>query len=391
MFNRLRASLFAHATGTIAASCLASAHAVAQIAVSSNDHKMVQEHGVTRNLLNPPPDTITILDLGVSPVKVLATLSDVPGSVVGPPFSVAITPDESLALVANSTRTDPDDKSKTSPDNRVSVIDLHNRKVLNRIVAGAGAAGLSVTKNGKVAYVANRMAGSISILSIDGLAVRLARTEQVAKPTSLLSHVAVAPDGVTGVATLDGEAKVMVIQLAGDNVSVAGRLDVAPRPYAAAITPDSKTAVVASRGDPNGNGMLTVIDIGSDPAGKIVGTVDTGYEALEGMMMSPNGRWVAAVLQAGSTRPEDAPQYRPNGMVVLYRLEGTKLTKTSEAPIGAWSRGAAFSRDGATLVVQNMIQHNLMVFRIEHAKLFDTGQTIDVVGGAAAIRTSTGP
>jgi DNA-binding beta-propeller fold protein YncE len=336
MFNRLRASLFAHATGTIAASCLASAHAVAQIAVSSNDHKMVQEHGVTRNLLNPPPDTITILDLGVSPVKVLATLSDVPGSVVGPPFSVAITPDESLALVANSTRTDPDDKSKTSPDNRVSVIDLHNRKVLNRIVAGAGAAGLSVTKNGKVAYVANRMAGSISILSIDGLAVRLARTEQVAKPTSLLSHVAVAPDGVTGVATLDGEAKVMVIQLAGDNVSVAGRLDVAPRPYAAAITPDSKTAVVASRGDPNGNGMLTVIDIGSDPAGKIVGTVDTGYEA------------------------------RP-------------VTRRR------------FSRDGATLVVQNMIQHNLMVFRIEHAKLFDTGQTIDVVGGAAAIRTSTGP
>jgi hypothetical protein len=38
-----------------------------------------------------------------------------------------------------------------------------------------------------------------------------------------------------------------------------------------------------------------------------------------------------------------------------------------------------------------MVQHNLMVFRIEHAKLVDTGQTIDVVGGAAAIRTSTGP
>ena len=392
MFNRLRASLLlAHATGTIAVSCLASALAVAQIAVSSNDHKMVQKHGVTGQLLNPPPDTITILDLGVSPVKVLATMSDVPGSVIGPPLSVAITPDESLALVASSTQIDPGDKSKIVTDDRVSVIDLRNRKVLNRIVTGAGAAGLSITKNGKLAYVANRMAGSISILSIDGLAVRLVRTEPVAKPASLLSHVAVAPDGATGVATLNGEAKVMVIKLAGDSLSVAGTLDVAPRPYAAAITPDSKTAVVASLGYPNGNGVLTVIDIGSDPAGKIVGTVDTGYEALEGMMMSPNGRWVAAVLHAGSTRPKDAPQYRPNGMVVLYRLEGTKLTKTSEAPIGAWSRGAAFSKDGATLVVQNMIQHNLMVFRVEYAKLVDTGQTIDVVGGAAAIRTSTGP
>jgi len=137
--------------------------------------------------------------------------------------------------------------------------------------------------------------------------------------------------------------------------------------------------------------VLTVIDIGNDPAGKIVGTVDTGYEALEGMTMSPNGRWVAAVLHAGSTRPKDAPQYRTNGMVVLYRLEGTKLTKTSEAPIGAWSRGAAFSKDGVTLVVQSMVQHDLMVFRVEYAKLVDTGQTIDVVGGAAAIRTSTGP
>jgi DNA-binding beta-propeller fold protein YncE len=213
----------------------------------------------------------------------------------------------------------------------------------------------------------------------------------VAKPTSLLSHVAVAPDGATGVATLNGEAKVMVIKLAGDALSVAGTLEVAPRPFAAVITPDSNTAVVASLGDPKGNGVLTVIDIGSEPVGKIVGTIDTGYEALEGMVMSSNGRWVAAVLQAGSTRPEDAPQYRPNGMVVLYRLEGTKLTKTSEAPIGTWSRGAAFSKDGATLVVQNMVQHNLMVFRIEYAKLVDTGQTIDVVGGAAAIRTSTGP
>jgi hypothetical protein len=46
---------------------------MASLAISSTRH--------------PPPDTITILDLGVSPV-----MSDVPGSVVGPPFSVAITP-----------------------------------------------------------------------------------------------------------------------------------------------------------------------------------------------------------------------------------------------------------------------------------------------------------
>ena len=76
-------------------------------------------------------------------------------------------------------------------------------------------------------------------------------------------------------------------------------------------------------------------------------------------------------------------------MVVLYRLDGNKLTKVSEAPIGAWSQGASFSKDGKTLVVGNMIQKNMQVFRNDDGKLTDTGQKIDVGGGAAAIRAST--
>ena len=68
--------------------------ASSQIAVSSNDHKMVQENGVTKSILNPPADTITVLDLGVMPVKVVATINDVPGSVAGPPLLVAVTPDD---------------------------------------------------------------------------------------------------------------------------------------------------------------------------------------------------------------------------------------------------------------------------------------------------------
>ena len=61
------------------------APAWAQIAVSSNDHKVKQVNGVTSNADNPTPDSITILDLGQSPVKVLGTVDNVPGSVVGPP------------------------------------------------------------------------------------------------------------------------------------------------------------------------------------------------------------------------------------------------------------------------------------------------------------------
>ena len=94
------------------------APAWAQIAVSSNDHKVQQVNGVTSNADNPTPDSITILDLGQSPVKVLGTVNNVPGSVVGPPTSVAITPDESLALVAASTQIDQATRPRPSPTPR---------------------------------------------------------------------------------------------------------------------------------------------------------------------------------------------------------------------------------------------------------------------------------
>ncbi len=87
----------------------ASVPASAQLAVSSNDHKIKQENGVNKNVANPPPDSITIVDLGALPVKVVGTVDNVPGSVVGPPLSVAITPDESIALIASSSTLAPAD------------------------------------------------------------------------------------------------------------------------------------------------------------------------------------------------------------------------------------------------------------------------------------------
>lgn len=373
-------------TGVCVALSLGALQAQAQIAVSSNDHKITQENGVNKNVTNPPPDTITIMDLGALPVKVVGTVSNVPGSVVGPPLSVAITPDESLALIASSSKLDPADPTKLVPDDRVTIIDLKDRRILGTLNTGAGAAGISITRDGKRAYVANRMAGSISILSIDGKDVRLQKTVPLTDAKALLSHVAVSPDGATGVVTRNGDAKVELVKLGGDTVSSSSVLDVASRPYAVSVTPDSKSAVVASLGDPKGNGILTVIDLAS---GKIVGTADIGHENLEGMIMSGDGRWIAGVAHAGSTRPKNAPQYKPNGMVVLYRLDGTGLTKTGEAPIGGWSQGASFSRDGSVIVVQNMNEKNLQVFKNDNGKITDTGQKIDVGGGAAAVRSSS--
>src|SRR5262245_36324312 len=75
----------------------------AQIAVSANDNKVMLDNGVVKVVPNAPPDTVSIIDLKSSPPRVIAELP-APVSVVGPPLSVAVTPDESLALVTASNK-----------------------------------------------------------------------------------------------------------------------------------------------------------------------------------------------------------------------------------------------------------------------------------------------
>ena len=123
----------------------------AQVAVSSNDNKVINVDGVNKIVENPAPDNVTIVDLGVSPPKVLGQL-DAPGSVVGPPQSVAIAPDESLALVVASTKIDPSDPKKTVNDNRLSVIDLKATPpaVIATLAVGASPTGVSFSPDGKL-------------------------------------------------------------------------------------------------------------------------------------------------------------------------------------------------------------------------------------------------
>ena len=150
-------------------------------------------------------------------------------------------------------------------------------------------------------------------------------------------------------------------------------------------------ALVANLGEGKGDsGTIVMVDLAT---GKLIGApVPVGYEALEGMMMSDDGGWVAAVCHAGSTKPKDSPLFKDNGMVVLLRFDAAKLTltKSADAKIGHWSQGAAFSKDGKTLLVQNMVENDIQVFRNDNGKLTDTGQRIKLKGGGAAIRTSSG-
>jgi DNA-binding beta-propeller fold protein YncE len=363
--------------------------ASAQIAVSVNDNKVVLVNGTSTVVRNPAPDTLTVIDLGVSPPRAVAEI-EVPASVIGPPFSVAITPDQSLALVTAAAKIDPNDPTKQTPDTRLSVIDLRARppRVIATLEAGKGSSGLSINRQGTLALVANRAEGTVSIFTIQGQTVTPAGSLRIADEKSGVSHVAIAPDGKTALVTRDGDDRISVLSIDGTKVEYTKRdMNAGLRPYGIDIASTGAYAVVANIGRGGGDSdTISLIDLRARPP-RVVETVTVG-QTPEGIKISPDGSVVAVVAMNGSNKAKESPFFNDSGKLVLFRVTGTSLAKVAEAPIGHWSQGVAFSPSGRTVLVGNMVEKNVQVFEWTGSTLRDTGNAIRVNGGSAAIRTA---
>jgi DNA-binding beta-propeller fold protein YncE len=361
----------------------------AELAVSANDNKVVLANGQARVVQNPAPDTVAIIDLGASPPKLLAEI-EAPNSVVGPPLSVAITPDESLALVTAAMKIDPQDATKQAPDNRLSVIDLKASppRVTATLETGKGPAGLSINRQGTLALVANRAEGTVSVFTIQGQTVTPAGKVAVADEKAGTSHVAITPDGKMALVTRDGDDRISVLSIDGTKVEYTKRdMNAGLRPYGIDIASTGAVAAVANIGRGGGdNDTISLIDLRAKPP-RVVDTVTVG-QTPEGIKISPDGSMVAVVAMNGSNKAKDSPFYNDNGTLVLFRVSGTSLTKAAEAPIGHWSQGAAFSKNGRTILVGNMVEKDLWVFEWTGTTLRDTGHRIKLKGGSAAVRTA---
>ena len=360
----------------------------AQIAVSANDHKMVWDNGKTGVAANAPQDNVTVIDLSSSPLRILGQVV-APATVAGPPQTVAVAPDESIALVTSGQKIDPANPGKTISDNRLSVIDLKVRppQLATTLTLGAGAAGVSFNREGDMALVANRDEGTVSVLAVRSGSVRLLDTISVGKPDSQPSHVVFANNGKIALVTRQADHQVTVLSIDGLTVKATGHdISVGIRPYAMVAHPSLPMVVVANVGRSTGDtDTLSIINTSRAPA-RVVATLDVGMETPEGLVISPDGRWMAVVAHAGSTKPVGSPFAANNGKVLLYRINGFEITKVDEAKIGRWSQGAVFSRDAKTLLVQNMVERNIQVFDLTGQRLVDTGASIQLTGGGAAIR-----
>jgi DNA-binding beta-propeller fold protein YncE len=361
----------------------------AQIAVSANDNKTVLVDGVQTVVRNPQPDTVTLIDLGVSPPRLLGTVQ-APNSVIGPPQNVAIAPGGAIALVASSTKIDPADATKTVPDDVVSVIDLKATppRVTATLHAGRGASGASFSPDGTLALVANRMAGTISVFAIGGGAVTPAGTVDLGAPNSGPSHVVFTRDGRRALVTRNNDSLISVLNVEGRNVTYA-KVDIAAgvKPYGIEVTPAGDAAVVAHIGVGATGGVdpLAVIDLTAGTP-RVVDQIAAG-PTVEGLAVSPDGQYVAVTVMDGSNLAKSSPFFHDAGRLRVFQLRNRRLTPVADVPTGHWCQGTAWSRDGRRLVVQCMADRNIRLFTFDGKSVAPTG-VLPIDGGPAGIRVT---
>ena len=238
-----------------------------------------------------------------------------------------------------------------------------------------------------MALVANRNDGTVSIFTISGKTVTPAGKIDFGNPKSGPSHVAFTPDGKMALVTRDGDHRISVLNIDGNKVEDTKKFMVAGfRPYSVSISPKGTVAVLSNQGGGQGdNDALSVIDLKVNAAPHC-----RHYRRRansRGLTMSPDGNYVAAVMQNGSNKPKAHPNHHKGSVLKIFRVNGTNLTLVARAEFGGWGQGVVWSKDGKTLLAQSMLDKSLDVFSFNGKTLKKTG-TIKVNGGPAGIRTA---
>jgi DNA-binding beta-propeller fold protein YncE len=262
------------------------------------------------------------------------------------------------------------------------VIDLKANPpaVVATLETGLGPAGISINRAGTLALVANRNDGTVSIFTISAKKLTSAGKIDFGNPQSGPSSVAFSPDGKMALVTRNFDHKISVLSVDSNKVEDTKRVMTGGiGPYALQISPKGDVAVVGNTGGNTGDiDTINVIDL-KGKAPRIVHTLDVA-QTLEGLAFSDDGNYVAVTAQNGSPRPPDHPFYNDHSLVVVLSVNGTEVAKIAEAEIGKWSQGVAWSRDGKTLLAQNMVENSLSVLSFDGKKLKVTAE-IKVTGG----------
>ena len=262
----MRISILATVSVLLLAGCANRAPAgKRELMIVANDEKQAWDSAGKVVLSAPGRDIVSIIDIGTDPVapQLIANLS-LPNTIAGPPVNLAITPDETLAIVANSLNVISDNGAfKQVPDNRLWVIDLTTSppKLIDTVLVGKQPSGLSINRAGNLALIANRADNSVSVLRIRGKKVELIDTVVIGES---VAHVRFTPDGKRALAAKFPGHKIAFLNVDGEKVTYS-KQDVPAGlwPYNVDVTPDGKLALTADNGNsgasvPSGQGVCRV-------------------------------------------------------------------------------------------------------------------------------------
>jgi DNA-binding beta-propeller fold protein YncE len=206
-------------------------------------------------------------------------------------------------------------------------------------------------------------------------------------PKSAPESAVFSPDGKTALVTRDGDHKISILKIDGNNVEYTKRdMTGGFRPSSLAISSKGDIAVFGNAGGGQGDtDVICVVDMKAQPP-RIVDTIPVG-QTPESVSMSPRGDFVAVTVINGSNKSKSSPFFNDNGLLKIYTVDGTRLSLVAETPTGHWCQGAAWSRDQKTILLQCMVEKELQIFRFTGDSLRRTSE-IKLKAGPAGIRTA---
>jgi len=380
--QRCTAAIFALvATGAISAS------AAPYMIVGLDEKPGTDAQG--KPIINPAgSDKVVIVDLAQPESPSIVATLPLENSIVGPPVNLAIAPDGSIALVADSMTVVEDGGSrKLAATDKLFVIDMKASppKLIQTVTVGKQPSGLSFSPKGDLVLVCNRADGTISVLKVNGTQLTPTDTVQISPG---VSHVEFVPDGKHALALKSPDNKIAVLDVEGDKVTY-NKVDIPtyPFPYNIVVSPDSKLAITAD----NGNGgssdgsldAVTVIDLeGAHP--HAIAHVTVG-DAPEGLAMSPKGD-IAAALNVDGSNFKQSWFYHPTGSVTILHIQGKTVTPIKTIEVGAFPEPMAFTPDGGYLYVGNFTDQDFSILKVVGTQVTDTGKRFKVPGHPASMR-----
>src|SRR6267142_120524 len=364
--------------------------ALADLMIIGNDEKIVFDAEGNRAVAAPGKDTISIVDITDREAPKIVVSIPLMNSIFGPPVNLAITPDERLAIVANSVDWVQDGASwKPAPDTKLYVFNLKTNppSQIGTVEIGKQPSGLAINRAGNLALVANRADKSISVLSISGNDVKLVDTIAMGDE---VASVAFTPDGKRALVTKFAAHKIALLTIEGQKVTNTKHdMPVGLWPYNIDVTPDGKIGISADNGNsgsPDGHvDTVSVIDLEQQPP-RVIDRVVVG-DAPEGFAISPKGEVAVAVLLGGASVPKSAWfNTKRNGSLAVLKIEGKKVTKVGEVEVGGLPEGVVFSPDGKYVYVGNYTDRDVSILKVDGTKITDTGKKLKLPGQPASMR-----